>query len=134
MTTKQVKTKADFQAKHAQEKKDFLKNKKRKNPNHVVTPNLTPRGRDIKMRLQNKSLDTEGERSYTLNEDIVNTRFMSKHELRAAAEANQKKINSIQESLKNNASKQEKAKAEAQAEKAKAEASKSQETKPQNNG
>lgn len=77
-----------------------------KNPKYTVHPNLTPRGKDILRRLQNKSLDTTGERSYTLNEEIVNARLKSRHELFADARANQAKINNLQNSLKENAKKQ----------------------------
>lgn len=77
-----------------------------RNPKFTVHPNLTPRGRDILLRLQNKSLDVTGERSYTLNEEIVNARLKSRHELFADARANQAKINNLQNSLKENAKKQ----------------------------
>lgn len=96
---KQVNTKEEFQAKSKQMERDF---KKRKiNPKHIVTPNLTPRGRDILMRLKNKSLDTTGEKSYTLNEDIVNSRFMSKHELIQASKKNNEKIGKLKDQLTN---------------------------------
>lgn len=99
----EVKSKKDFQEKQKKMEQDYKR--KSKNPNHIVHPNLTPRGRDILMRLQNKSLDTEGNRQYTMNEDIVNARTMSVQELRAAAQRNQAKIEQLRASLESNASK-----------------------------
>lgn len=94
----QVKTKAEYKAK--QEKAELEFRRRSKNPNHIVRPGLTPRGSDILMRLNNKSLDLTGERSYTLNEDIVNAKNMSRHELIHAAKLNQEKISKLQNSLK----------------------------------
>lgn len=97
MTTKTVSNKEEYKAKQQEMEREFKK--KKKNPNHVVTPNLTPRGKDILMRLQNKSLDLEGDRSYTLNEDIVNARRMNKHQLMEAARQNESKIQGLQKTL-----------------------------------
>lgn len=100
-----AKSKQEFQERSKQMEKDFKK--KKINPNHIVTPNLTPRGRDILMRLKSKSLDTTGERSYTLNEDIVNSRFMSKHELIQASKRNNEKIDQLKNQLTNTITKNE---------------------------
>lgn len=93
----QIKTKEEFQEKQKQLEKDYRT--KPKNPKYKVTPNLTPRGIDIIMRLQNKSLDTTGERSYTLNEDIVNARMKSKHEIIKDAQKNASRIKGLKDSL-----------------------------------
>lgn len=99
MNTKTSETKEQYKARQAKEEQQYKDSKKKKNPNHRVTPNLTPRGRDILMRLQNKSLDTEGERSYTLNEDIVNSRRMNKHELAEAHRRNIEKVDKLKKDL-----------------------------------
>lgn len=93
----QVKTKEEYQNKQKQLEKDYRA--KPKNPKYNVTPNLTPRGTDIIKRLQNKSLDTTGERSYTLNEDIVNARMKNKQELIRDAQNNASRIKDLKESL-----------------------------------
>lgn len=107
---KQVQTKEEYKARQAKEEQLYKDSKLKKNPNHRVTPNLTPRGRDILMRLQNKSIDTDGERSYTLNEDIVNSRRMNKHELAEAHRRNNAKIEELKKTLNETSNKPSKPK------------------------
>lgn len=131
MTTKQVKTKEDFKEKMSTLEQEFITRKK--HPKYRVSPNLTPRGRDILMRLNNKSLSLQGERSYTQNEEIVNARLMSKHELKAAATDNARKIDGLKKGLEEQFKKAEELKMSFEAEQI-SKSKKDKEDEPKPNG
>lgn len=77
------------------------KQAKKKDSKYRVKPNLTPRGKDIMMRLKNRSLNAIGGDNYTLDEEIVETRRLDKVELINRARLNHEKIKGLETKAEN---------------------------------
>lgn len=72
---------------------------KPKNTKYKVHPNLTPRGKDIMIRLRNKSLVTSGGDNYTLDDEIVRASRYNKKDLINKARENAEKIQGYEKEL-----------------------------------
>lgn len=72
----------------------------KKDPKFRVIPNLSLKGKDIAMRLKNRTLRIDSDGQYSLEAEIDETRRMSRLDLARKAQENNKKINILQKTLK----------------------------------
>lgn len=73
---------------------------KQKDPKFRVIPNLSLKGKDIATRLKNRTLKIDTDGQYSLEAEIDETRRMSKLDISRKAVENNKKINSLNDKLK----------------------------------